>query len=59
VPDGARFLPQLFSGLTVPITSVTVQRPTLDDVFFQRTGTTISDASRAASPTTGTTTDGG
>jgi hypothetical protein len=41
----------------VAITSVSVQRPTLDDVFFQRTGTTISDASRAAGATS-TTTDG-
>jgi ABC-2 type transport system ATP-binding protein len=46
VPRGAEFVPQLFAGLTVPITTVTVTRPSLDDVFMTYTGTTISDAER-------------
>jgi ABC-2 type transport system ATP-binding protein len=44
VNDGASFVPQLFTGLGVPIRSVTVNRPTLDDVFLAHTGTTIRDA---------------
>jgi ABC-2 type transport system ATP-binding protein len=44
VPDGAGFVPRLFAGLGVPIRSVTVTRPSLDDVFLAHTGTTIRDA---------------
>ena len=44
VPEGQRFVPQLFAGLGVPIRSVSVARPTLDDVFMAHTGTTIRDA---------------
>ena len=44
VPDGAGFVPRLFDGLGVPIRSVTVTRPTLDDVFLAHTGSTIRDA---------------
>jgi ABC-2 type transport system ATP-binding protein len=44
VNDGASFVPRLFAGLGVPIRSVTVNRPTLDDVFLAHTGTTIRDA---------------
>jgi ABC-2 type transport system ATP-binding protein len=47
VRDGASFVPQLFAGLGVPIRSVTVNRPSLDDVFLAHTGTTISDAERS------------
>jgi ABC-2 type transport system ATP-binding protein len=46
VPHGAEFVPRLFSELSVPITTVTVTRPSLDDVFMTYTGTTISDAER-------------
>ena len=48
VPDGARFVPQLFAGSASPIRSVTVTRPSLDDVFLAYTGTTIRDAEAAA-----------
>ena len=41
---GEQFVPRLFSGLSVPIKSVSVSRPTLDDVFMSYTGTTIRDA---------------
>jgi ABC-2 type transport system ATP-binding protein len=44
VPDGAAFVPRLFAELGVPIHSVTVTRPSLDDVFLAHTGTTIRDA---------------
>jgi ABC-2 type transport system ATP-binding protein len=44
VADGAEFVPRLFAELGVPITSVGVSRPTLDDVFMSFTGTTIRDA---------------
>ena len=50
VADGERFLPRLFAELPVSITSCSVTRPTLDDVFFARTGTTIADAERALPP---------
>jgi ABC-2 type transport system ATP-binding protein len=44
VPGGEEFVPRLFSELGVPIRSVNVSRPTLDDVFMSYTGTTIRDA---------------
>jgi ABC-2 type transport system ATP-binding protein len=44
VPDGEEFVPRLFAELNVPIRSVSLSRPTLDDVFMSHTGTTIRDA---------------
>jgi len=44
VPSGERFVPRLFEGLGVPIRSVNVSRPSLDDVFMAYTGKTIRDA---------------
>jgi ABC-2 type transport system ATP-binding protein len=44
VASGEQFVPRLFGGLSVPIKSVSVARPTLDDVFMNYTGTTIRDA---------------
>src|SRR4051794_27905660 len=44
VENGAQFVPQLFAELDVPITSVSVSRPSLDDVFMSFTGKTIRDA---------------
>jgi ABC-2 type transport system ATP-binding protein len=44
VPGGEAFVPRLFAELGVPIRSVNVSRPTLDDVFMSYTGTTIRDA---------------
>jgi ABC-2 type transport system ATP-binding protein len=44
VADGERFVPRLFAELGVPIQTVSVARPTLDDVFLAHTGTTIRDA---------------
>ena len=47
VPDGEEFVPRLFAEWDPahpPISSVSVSRPTLDDVFMSYTGTTIRDA---------------
>src|SRR5262249_23087702 len=44
VPDGERFVPRLFTELDLSIRSVSVERPSLDDVFLAYTGTTIRDA---------------
>src|SRR5262249_20278521 len=44
VASGGQFVPRLFAGLSVPIKSVSVSRPTLDDVFMSYTGKTIRDA---------------
>jgi ABC-2 type transport system ATP-binding protein len=44
VPAGEAFVPRLFADLGVPIRSVNVSRPTLDDVFMSYTGSTIRDA---------------
>jgi ABC-2 type transport system ATP-binding protein len=50
VPGGEAFVPRLFAQLGVPIKSVSVSRPSLDDVFMSYTGTTIRDAEAAAAP---------
>ena len=44
VAGGEEFVPRLFAELRVPIRSVRVSRPTLDDVFMAHTGRTIRDA---------------
>jgi ABC-2 type transport system ATP-binding protein len=44
VPSGEQFVPRLFSELGQPIRSVSVSRPSLDDVFMSYTGSTIRDA---------------
>jgi ABC-2 type transport system ATP-binding protein len=49
VPSGEEFVPRLFAELGVPIRSVNVSRPTLDDVFMSYTGTTIRDAEEGSS----------
>jgi ABC-2 type transport system ATP-binding protein len=49
VPAGEEFVPRLFSELGVPIQTVSVSRPSLDDVFMSYTGTTIRDAEEDAS----------
>jgi ABC-2 type transport system ATP-binding protein len=47
VADGERFVPRLLADLGVPVRSVSVTRPTLDDVFMTFTGRTIRDAESA------------
>jgi len=44
VASGEQFVPRLFGRLSAAIKSVSVSRPTLDDVFMSYTGTTIRDA---------------
>jgi ABC-2 type transport system ATP-binding protein len=44
VVGGEAFVPRLFEQFELPIRSVAVSRPTLDDVFMSYTGTTIRDA---------------
>ncbi|WUI03384.1 ATP-binding cassette domain-containing protein [Spirillospora sp. NBC_00431] len=49
VASGEEFVPRLFAGLGVPIRSVNVARPSLDDVFMSFTGSTIRDAEAGTS----------
>jgi ABC-2 type transport system ATP-binding protein len=44
VASGEHFVPRLFAELPVAIRSVSVARPSLDDVFMSYTGTSIRDA---------------
>jgi ABC-2 type transport system ATP-binding protein len=44
VESGEHFVPRLFAELTTAIRSVSVSRPSLDDVFMSYTGKTIRDA---------------
>jgi ABC-2 type transport system ATP-binding protein len=46
VASGEQFVPKLFAELGVPIRSIQVARPTLDDVFLAHTGSTIRDAEK-------------
>jgi ABC-2 type transport system ATP-binding protein len=48
VPGGEQFVPRLFAELGLPILSVNVSRPTLDDVFMSYTGSTIRDAEQSS-----------
>ena len=48
VASGEQFVPRLFAGLSVPIRSVSVARPSLDDVFMSYTGRTIRDTEASA-----------
>jgi ABC-2 type transport system ATP-binding protein len=49
VAGGEAFVPRLFAELGVPIRSVSVSRPSLDDVFMSFTGSTIRDAEGGSS----------
>jgi ABC-2 type transport system ATP-binding protein len=55
VDHGEQFVPRLFAELGVPIVSISVARPSLDDVFLAYTGTTIRDAEATASEKAGMT----
>jgi len=44
VESGEHFVPKLFGSMAIPIRSVSVSRPSLDDVFMSYTGKTIRDA---------------
>jgi ABC-2 type transport system ATP-binding protein len=49
VVGGEEFVPRLFAELGVQIRSVSVSRPSLDDVFMSYTGKTIRDAEQKSS----------
>ncbi len=51
VAEGAQVVPRLFTELGVGIRSVTVTRPSLDDVFLTYTGRTIRDSEGRQAPT--------
>jgi len=51
VVSGEQFVPRLFAGFPVAIRSVSVSRPSLDDVFMSYTGTTIRDAEASGTDT--------
>jgi ABC-2 type transport system ATP-binding protein len=44
VAQGEQFVPRLFGEFPIAIQSVSVARPSLDDVFMSYTGSTIRDA---------------
>ena len=48
VADGAAFVPSVCAGLGLPIHSVTVSPPTLDDVFLHHTGRSLRDTEVSA-----------
>ncbi|MDA8303471.1 MAG: ATP-binding cassette domain-containing protein [Actinomycetota bacterium] len=53
VAEGGEFVPKLFSKFAevgIPVLSVGVSRPSLDDVFMSYTGTTIRDAEAGGGP---------
>lgn len=41
IPQGEKFLPKLMRGFQTPLLSISVRRPTLDDVFLRLTGHAI------------------
>ena len=43
VPDGAAFLPRLAREMSTPLQTLTLRRPSLDDVFLKLTGHAIRD----------------
>jgi ABC-2 type transport system ATP-binding protein len=43
VPDGKVFVPRLVRELTAPVDTVSMRRPSLDDVFLKLTGRAIRD----------------
>ena len=48
VASGEHFVPRLFAEMPIGIRSVSVSRPSLDDVFMSYTGKTIRDAEASA-----------
>ena len=48
VSDGAAFVPRLVRELSMPVTAVTLRRPSLDDVFLKLTGRAIREEQAGA-----------
>jgi ABC-2 type transport system ATP-binding protein len=43
VPDGRKFMPRLVRELTAPVDTISLRRPSLDDVFLKLTGRAIRE----------------
>ena len=43
IPQGEKFLPKLIGNFKSPLLSISLHRPTLDDVFLSMTGHAIRD----------------
>ena len=43
VSGGEKFIPQLFNGFPIEVLSVSLKKPSLDDVFISLTGKAIKD----------------
>jgi len=48
IPQGEKFLPKLMGGFQSPLLSISIRRPTLDDVFLKLTGRAIRDEEAGA-----------
>jgi ABC-2 type transport system ATP-binding protein len=48
VADGAEFVPRMIRTLSMPVRTVTIRRPSLDDVFLKLTGRAIREAEAGA-----------
>ena len=48
VKDGKKFVPRLVRELTVPVDTISLRRPSLDDVFIKLTGHAIRDEEAGA-----------
>ena len=48
VKDGKKFVPRLVRELTVPVDTISLRRPSLDDVFLKLTGHAIRDEEAGA-----------
>lgn len=48
VPEGDKFLPRFLAETKVPVVSVALRKPTLDDVFLKLTGRIIRDQEASA-----------
>jgi ABC-2 type transport system ATP-binding protein len=48
VADGEEFVPKIFAAIDVPVRSVNVRRPSLDDVFIKYTGHEMRDGDAPA-----------
>jgi len=48
IPQGEKFLPKLMGSFQSPLLSISIRRPTLDDVFLKLTGRAIRDEEAGA-----------
>ncbi len=51
VEQGESFMPKVIQGLTVPVTSLSMHRPTLEDVFLNLTGRSIREEEASSKDT--------